>query len=94
MSAEGEGCSLVESHPLYLALGTDQSTRQAAYRDVFRDQLDPELIDRLRRATNGNFALGDLAFTEQISQAIGRRATPGISGRPRKRPDPVSEKLF
>ncbi len=94
VNAEGESNSLIQPHPLYLALATDPSTRQAAYRDLFRDQLDPELINALRSATNGNFALGDSRFTDQISRAIGRRATPGTSGRPRKRSDPVSEDLF
>ena len=93
-NAEGEGNSLLDPHPLYLALGTDPATRQAAYRDLFRDQLDPQLIDGLRRATNGNFALGDSQFTEQISRALGRRSTPVAAGRPRKRADPIVEDLF
>ena len=50
-------------------------------------RIDPGLVDEIRRATNGNFALGDARFTDQIAAALNRRATPGLAGRPRKQPD-------
>ena len=33
-----------------------------AYRELFRYELDPGVVDAIRKATNGNFALGDPRF--------------------------------
>lgn len=92
-NAQGEANALLTPHPLYLALGTDASARQLAYRELFRFELEPGLVDAIRQATNGNFALGDSRFGEQIAQALGRRVQPGKSGRPRKVREAESEAL-
>jgi len=42
------------------------------------------MVDRIRAATNGNFALGDGRFAEQIGEMLGRRAVRASPGRPRK----------
>ena len=68
---------------LYL-IGATPAERQSAYRELFRHQLDPGLVDQIRKATNGNFALGNDRFAEQIAAALARRVTPGKDGRPRK----------
>jgi len=83
-NAQGEHDPLVKSHEVYVVLGPDAASRQAAYRELFRYELEPKLADQIRRATNGNFALGSALFAEQIGAALGRRVTPGKSGRPRK----------
>jgi putative transposase len=83
-NAQGESAPLLTPHPLYQALGDDPMARQLAYRELFRYELDPGLIDSIRQATNGNFALGTHQFTEQIADVLGRRATRGMPGRPRK----------
>lgn len=83
-NAQGERSDLVTPHALYLALSTHAQGRQIAYRELFRDELEPGMVDAIRQATNGNFALGDPRFGEQIAQALGRRALPGKAGRPRK----------
>src|SRR3990170_3639579 len=57
-NAQGEADALVQPHPLYDALG-DAAMRQAAYRELFRHELEPGMVDEIRRATNGNFALGN-----------------------------------
>jgi putative transposase len=44
--------------------------------------MDPERINEIRLATNGNYALGNERFKKEIEQALKRRATPGRSGRP------------
>ncbi|OGV74675.1 MAG: transposase [Methylophilales bacterium RIFCSPHIGHO2_02_FULL_57_10] len=84
-NAQGEADALLTPHSLYAALGEDESSRQVAYRELFRQQLDPGLVDDIRRATNGNYALGNARFAEQIAEALGRRVIPGTAGRPRKR---------
>jgi len=83
-NAQGEPDALVQPHGLYLALGQDAKSRAAAYRELFRHELEPGVVDEIRRATNGNYALGNAAFAAQVSAALGRRAVPGKSGRPRR----------
>jgi hypothetical protein len=46
--------------------------------------LEPELIDSIRSATHGIFALADERFGKAIVGAPGARATSGATGRPRK----------
>lgn len=88
-NAQGEPDALLRPHLLYSALGSDAASRQAAYRELFRFELEPGLVDEIRQATNGNFALGDERFAEEMAVALGRRVTPGQSGRPRKKLEPV-----
>jgi putative transposase len=93
-NAQGEEDALVRPHPLYEALGRDAASRQATYRELFRYELEPGLVDEIRRATNGNYALGNERFAKQVALALGRRAAPGKSGRPRRAPEPESGDLF
>lgn len=93
-NAQGEPDSLLKPHSLYLALGKDVASRAAAYRELFRYELEPDLVDEIRRATNGNYALGNETFAAQISTALGRRAVPGKSGRPRRAVEPETGELF
>lgn len=92
-NAHGEADAVVQPHPLYEALGTDAASRQAAYRELFRYELEPGLVDQIRRSTNGNFALGNARFAKEVAAIIGRRAVPGLSGRPRKAVEPESAEL-
>lgn len=93
-NAQGAADELLAPHPVYLALAGDDATRQAAYRELFRHELEPGVVDQIRCATNGNFALGDERFCSQIAAALGRRATPGVGGRPRKCVDLPAGDLF
>jgi putative transposase len=40
------------------ALASDNTACQAAYRELLRCWLGPEVVGEIRTATNGNFALG------------------------------------
>ncbi|MCF8057393.1 MAG: transposase, partial [Desulfocapsa sp.] len=62
-----------------------EAERRIAYRELFRYELEPEEIDAIRKATNGNFAMGNNRFQQEISEMLGRRVTPGKAGRPRKK---------
>lgn len=81
-------------HPLYLALGDTAAQRQASYRALFRSAQEVELLEQIRQASNGNFALGGARFAEEIAAALGWRVTPGKPGRPRKLPGPDSGERF
>ncbi len=51
-------------------------------------------MEEIRKATNGNFALGNERFQKEIAAALGRRVSPGKSGRPRKPNAPETADLF
>ncbi len=86
-NGQGERPSLIKPHILYKKLGQTNKERQQAYRDLFRYELNPGDIDKIREATNGNFACGDNRFNEEIAEILGRRVTPGKAGRPKKNPE-------
>jgi putative transposase len=90
--ARGAADALVSEHALYRALGRSGAARQAAYRALFRTQLDAGFLAGLRKATNGGWAMGDARFTRKIAAALGRRAAPLPKGRPRKAPDGPARK--
>jgi len=48
------------------------------------NELEPDEIDQIRKATNRDFALRAKRFQDEISIMLGRRAFPGKAGRPRK----------
>ena len=83
-NARGADNELIEAHPQYIALGKNNKEQQANYLELFRYKLDSQMIDRIRSVTNRNYTLGDSRFHDQIAEALGRRVTPGKSGRPRK----------
>ena len=74
--------------------GQEAGHRQAADRELFRHELEPGVVDRIRRATNGNFVLGNEHFAREVEAVVGRRASPGKSGRPRKPNEPASGALL
>lgn len=88
-NAQNRSCDWLTPHSLCTGLGDTNEKRQAAYRELFRYQLDPGMVDEIRAATNGNYALGSAQFKTQIAAMLGRRVAPEKSGRPRKKKEPV-----
>lgn len=93
-NGQGEANALIQPHALYAALGIDAASRQAAYWELFRHELEPGMVDEIRRATNGNFVLGSERFAAEVAAALDRRTQPGKPGRPRVVPAPASGELF
>jgi putative transposase len=93
-NGQGEENRLIQPHALYLALGNDAADRRSAYRELFRSAMEAGVIDEIRRATNGNFALGSEQFGVEIAAVLGRRARPGKPGRPRRQIPVASMDLF
>ncbi len=81
-NAEGKASELIMPHRQYLRLAKDPAERRAAYRALFRSELDPQVVRAIREATNGGYALGGKRFQAQIEAALGRRVTRGKAGRP------------
>jgi putative transposase len=86
-NALGQANPYLTPHPLYLALGRDDKKRQAAYRSLFRAQLDNEAISDIRLALNQNQPLGNSRFYARIEAMTGQRREPKPRGRPRMRRD-------
>jgi putative transposase len=71
-------------HTLYLELGRSSASRLAAYRALFRTELDAEAVTDIRLALNQGQPLGDSRFYARIQRATGVRREPRPRGRPRK----------
>jgi len=84
-NGQGETSGLLSHHSVYLSLGRSCEERQASYRELFRHELGPGVVDQIRQATNGNFALGNPRFTEKIAVMLSCRVIPGKAGRPSKK---------
>ena len=83
--AMGRRDELLQDHPLYRALGDTDAARKAAYRDLFRSQVDEASINTIRHAINTGVALGGERFKSEIEMALGRSVRPKARGRPPKR---------
>lgn len=85
-SCRANACGAVDAaitpHEEYVRLGATAESRRAAYHELIASPLSAERVDEIRRATNGNFALGNDRFKKTVSMALGRRAYPGSPGRP------------
>lgn len=84
-NAEGFPNKLLTPQDEYLRLGRADSERQENYRSLFNAHMDAKRVGEIRDATNGNYALGNERFKEQIEQALKRRVVRAPKGRPRKR---------
>lgn len=72
----------ISQHPLYTALGADGPGRQAAYRALFRSQLDDEAIAEIRLALSQGQPLGSDRFGDAMCAATGIRRSQKRPGRP------------
>jgi len=72
-NAHGEQDPLVTPYVLYDALGVSPQLRRRAYRDLFRQPIEVESLERIREAANRGAALGDPMFVERIEIATRRR---------------------
>ena len=86
-NALGQANPYLTPHPLYLSLGQDDKARQAAYRSLFRAQLDNEAINDIRLALNQSQPLGNSRFYMKIEAMTGQRREAKPRGRPRVRRD-------
>lgn len=84
-NAEGAFSSLIEPQDEYLRLGPLDEDRREAYRALFKSHIDAKRVEEIRNATNGNYALGNERFKEQIEGALKRRVIPKKAGRPFKK---------
>lgn len=81
-NALGQTDSRITPHPLYMAIGATDKSRQSAYRALFRASLDDAAIDDIRLALNQNQPLGNTKFYNQIEKRLGERREARPRGRP------------
>jgi putative transposase len=92
--ATGACNSLITRHALF-----DQLTGEPSdFRALFREEIKPEALDRIRTSANRGWALGSDRFLDQAEALLGRSARPPKRGRPFKSKDrdgePQSEMLI
>jgi putative transposase len=76
VNAEGATDTSITPHEEYRRLGI------SAYAELFHGDPRCWRTEQIRKATNGNFALGDEAFRRRLATALGRRVEEGKPGRP------------
>jgi len=81
-NAEGKPAAWLTPHGEYLALGSDEEKRRAAYRDLFTTELDQNLLRGLRVSAHSGYAIGSSRFRQEIESALKLRAAPRGPGRP------------
>jgi putative transposase len=83
-NALGQDNALLLPHPLYLALGADDSARRDSYRQLFAADIDARKLKQLRACLQTGTPLGNDRFREQIEQALNVRVGYSSRGRPKK----------
>lgn len=93
--ANGNGVDsrLISHHPVYLALGSSPSERQARYRHLFDMHIDPSDLKTIREVTHQGLALGSDGFVREVERLAGQRAKPLKRG-PRPKSSPGGEFLL
>ena len=81
--AAGFADALITAHACYLDLAVDPQSRQQAYRRLFHNVIDEEVLARIRKSTNACGVIGDNRFKDQIETMLGRAVPTGKRGRPR-----------
>jgi len=80
----GQPDDLLTPHAVYLGIDRDNEQRQAAYRALFRSELEHEALADIRLALNQEQPLGSGRFLDQVERMVGRRCEVRPRGRPRK----------
>ena len=81
----GKPNPILREHGIYTALGADPEARRQAYRDLFRAQMDDEVLNEIREASQAGSLLSGERFRKDIERAQNVRLTRLPRGRPRKR---------
>jgi putative transposase len=82
-NALGREDGVITPHEQYRHIARTKDARLENYRALFKAHMDPETVEEIRKATNGNYALGNERFQKQIEAMLGRRAQRRKAGRPR-----------
>jgi len=81
-NAWGDENKYLSHHDLYNRLGSASETRQAAYRELFKGQLDDATLLNIRSACHTGTPLGNERFKEYIEAKLGCSVGQDRRGRP------------
>jgi putative transposase len=81
-NGEGENSEFLIPHSSYVGLGGTVMERLKSYNALIKSHMDERQLNEIRKATNGNYVLGDSHFEQEIEQHLERRVTAGRPGRP------------
>jgi len=81
----GHDDPLLGEHAIYTALGREPAERQAAYRALFRAEIDEHTVADIRAATNSGHFLAAEGVRRQAEASLGRLLGPAPRGRPPRR---------
>jgi len=59
-------------HPVLESLGSTPTSRRAAYRALFAEELEPGVVEGIRRSTQRGDATGSAAFISHLESSLGR----------------------
>jgi len=82
--ASGRANPLITEHWIYQGLGTTRDERQTAFRSLFDEPLEQEVVARIRKAVNTDSALGSEEFMNAAEAQLGRSVRVPRRGRPPK----------
>ena len=75
---------LISEHSLYLALGSSDFERRAAFSTLSSQPLAQRVVEEIRAAINTDSALGSDEFMDHTEAVLGRSVRPPKRGRPAK----------
>ena len=78
-------CKKLVEHDCYTRLGACHDERCFAYCELFRFELEPQLVHDIQRASTFSMPLGDSQFKAQIELGLDRKLGYANRGRPTKR---------
>lgn len=73
-------------HAEFLALSAADGERRSSYRALFEQEIDAQLLQVIRDATNGGYPLAGEVFKTSVIEPLGWKTAPGKPG-PRARQD-------
>lgn len=83
-NGQGKEDALITPHALYQALGKTQPTRLAAYKALFKANLDSGVLDDIRSAWQTGTPLGNDFFRQKVEAKLKCKVGQARRGRPRK----------
>jgi putative transposase len=83
-NASGKYDNIVTPHACYLAIAASEHERRYAYRELFRQSLEPEQVHDIRATVQTGTPLGNDRFKEEIEQILNCKVGQAKQGRPKK----------
>ena len=75
-NAWGKEDECIIAHSTYLQLGGDEKERREAYRELFCNHMDNDLLHQVRKAVNQESILGSSYFKEKIEEVVRKSIKP------------------